>query len=351
MQQPSLQDLSNALNYVNADVPRDDWVRVLMGIKNEFGDSGFDIADTWSQTGGTYNAKNFKNTWRTIDVGGGTTINTVFKLAIDGGYKPEVKELTAEDKARFAKEQQARAKARAEQEAIALAERKRWHEIIAHFSQKILSEFTMSVKSNKYLALKKVNGFGVYAFKSSLIVVVRENFTTEVITSGASIKLFFNELPHADDRDFSFLHIKRGDLAIPLADINNVLWNIQIITGNGTKLFLKNGRKSGCFGVIGDPNSASVIAEAEGYATAASIHMATGWCCLYAFDAGNLLPVAKVFRPLFPDKPFVVCADDDASTKGNPGITKANEAASAVGGLVAIPNFSVVDHVNHSEAA
>ncbi len=58
-----------------------------------------------------------------------------------------------------------------------------------------------------------------------------------------------------------------------------------------------------------------------------------------AFDARNLLPVARALRAKFPDKKLVLCADDDAETEGNPGITKATEAARAVNGLLAVPEF------------
>ena len=84
------------------------------------------------------------------------------------------------------------------------------------------------------------------------------------------------------------------------------------------------------------------MAVCEGYATGASIHMATEWPCAVALDAGNLMPVALALKEKLPDKTFLLCADDDATTKGNPGVTKANEAAAAVNGLVALPDFSAV---------
>ncbi len=59
-----------------------------------------------------------------------------------------------------------------------------------------------------------------------------------------------------------------------------------------------------------------------------------------AFNAGNLKPVAKILREKFPDLPIVVCADNDTKTEGNPGVTKATEAAAAVDGLVASPDAS-----------
>ena len=36
---------------------------------------------------------------------------------------------------------------------------------------------------------------------------------------------------------------------------------------------------------------------------------------------------------------MVLCADDDVQTPGNPGVAKAREAAAAVGGVVAVPEF------------
>jgi len=341
MNQPSLLDISNALAFVDPNVPRDEWVRVLMGIKSEFGDDAFDIADNWSRAGSSYKADSFKSTWKSISVSGSTTVATVFKIAVDNGYKPEVTELSDAAKAKFKLESEKRAKARAKQEAIELAQRKQWHGVIADFSSNLLSNFTIPIKSNKYLSTKKVNSFGLNSFKCNLILVINDDFLTNVITGGKEIKQFFDCLP--DERSFSFLHIKRGDLAIPLIDVDKKIWNIQIINGNGKKMFLKHGRKSGCFNFIGDADNSDVIAEAEGYATAASVHMATGWFCIYAFDAGNLPVVAKLFRPLYPNKPFVVCADNDVGTKGNPGVAKAKEAALAVDGVVAIPDFSAVE--------
>jgi len=77
----------------------------------------------------------------------------------------------------------------------------------------------------------------------------------------------------------------------------------------------------------------------KGYATGASIFETTGCAVAVAFNAGNLLPVARVLRAKFPELRLIVCADDDANTPGNPGLTKAREATRAVGGLLAVPDF------------
>jgi hypothetical protein len=60
---------------------------------------------------------------------------------------------------------------------------------------------------------------------------------------------------------------------------------------------------------------------------------------LVAFDAGNLPPVAKAVRQRYPTAQIVIAADDDYRTEGNPGITKATQAAKVAGGVVAIPDF------------
>src|SRR5262249_34541072 len=105
----------------------------------------------------------------------------------------------------------------------------------------------------------------------------------------------------------------------------------------GAKRFLLGGRKSGCCFIIGEPVGALCIAE--GYATAASIREATGYAVAVAFDAGNLLSVARSLRSQFPGIDLIFCADDDAATQGNPGLTKARAAAQAVAGLLALPDF------------
>ena len=90
---------------------------------------------------------------------------------------------------------------------------------------------------------------------------------------------------------------------------------------------------------MGNPEGAAALCIAEGFATGATIHEATGYPVAVAFNAGNLVPVAKAIRERFAELRLIVCADDDAAAEGNPGISKATEAAGSVGGLVAIPDF------------
>ena len=59
-----------------------------------------------------------------------------------------------------------------------------------------------------------------------------------------------------------------------------------------------------------------------------------------AFDAGNLMPVALAFRKKYPDMDIIICADNDTETEGNPGLTKAKEAAKAINARLAVPPIS-----------
>lgn len=130
---------------------------------------------------------------------------------------------------------------------------------------------------------------------------------------------------------------RQGDLVIPLWDTEGRLHSLQFIGPDGEKLFLWGGRKRGCYFSLGRPSELLFIAE--GFATAASIHEATGQAVAVAFDAGNLLPVARSLREKFPSIPLVIAADDDFASEGNPGLTRAIEAAAVVDARVAIPDF------------
>lgn len=127
-----------------------------------------------------------------------------------------------------------------------------------------------------------------------------------------------------------------GLVLVPMRDADSTLWNLQTIAGDGTKLFRTGGRKIGTYHAIGGPVR-DVLHIAEGYATAASIHEATGHPIAVAFDCGNLAPVARALRAKYPTARITLCADNDTGTPGNPGLTKATEAAGEVGGRVAIP--------------
>lgn len=126
------------------------------------------------------------------------------------------------------------------------------------------------------------------------------------------------------------LRVLDSKLVVPLFAASGKLTSLQTIAPNGAKHFLSGGRKYGCYFILGTPAPGEVLGIAEGYATAATIHEATGYAVAVAFDCGNLRPVAKALKSAYPAYNLVIFADDDLS-EGNPGQTKAKEAAAAAG--------------------
>jgi putative DNA primase/helicase len=126
-------------------------------------------------------------------------------------------------------------------------------------------------------------------------------------------------------------------LLIPVSDAAGTLYGIQTIGPDGVKRFNTGATLAGHLHLIGRP--AGRLYLREGYATAATIHEATGTAVAVAFHAGNLKAAALTLQAAHPDVALVICADDDRQTKGNPGLHHAKAAATAVGGRVVVPQF------------
>ena len=133
-----------------------------------------------------------------------------------------------------------------------------------------------------------------------------------------------------------------GALIIPLYDSTGAMAGVQSILPNGTKRFPWGFAKKGCFAWLDGAQETVLICE--GYATACSLHAATGYAVVAALDAGNLPEVAPVIRQVLPQSRIIICADNDQWTQKqgrpwNPGMEYARRAANAVGGSVISPSF------------
>ncbi|WP_421314945.1 DUF927 domain-containing protein [Aeromonas veronii] len=125
-----------------------------------------------------------------------------------------------------------------------------------------------------------------------------------------------------------------GSLVVPLWDEAGELVNVQLINTEGDKRYLPGGQKAGAFHRI---DGGELVAVVEGYASGLSVQVATGATVYCAMDAGNLQAVAEIAHRQHPEDRILLCGDNDEGTEGNPGKTKAEQAAAAVGGLVALP--------------
>ena len=157
----------------------------------------------------------------------------------------------------------------------------------------------------------------------------------------------------------------QGNLLVPGIDLDQSclagqggkiilhLQTLQSITPDGKKNFEPGSRKTGAVCLItaglfekllsqpqAETAEAPEILVAEGYATGATLHQATGLPVAVAFDAGNLGPATEALKRRFPHAAITICADNDHHLKKNVGLIQAREAARAVGGLVMTPYFS-----------
>ncbi len=135
------------------------------------------------------------------------------------------------------------------------------------------------------------------------------------------------------------IRFNKGFLVIPLRDTSGKLWSLQWIAPNGTKRFLPGGRKKGCFHYMGVLEDRKPIIICEGYATGASIHIATQHTTVVAFDAGNIEPVIEELKKAYPKSFILIAGDDDQWKQINMGKQKAEQAARKNGYSIIFPQF------------
>lgn len=145
-----------------------------------------------------------------------------------------------------------------------------------------------------------------------------------------------------DIPDALLVPIKRGKVIVSLQaifpDANNPLGR--------DKDFLPGGEKRGLWYTLGKPTAENeedqVVVVCEGYATGATIHEATGYPVIIAFDASNLVPSVSRLRATKSLATIIVAADNDQWTSQpveNPGVHFARLAADGNRAWLAIPKF------------
>lgn len=158
-------------------------------------------------------------------------------------------------------------------------------------------------------------------------------------------RLWNQARPAADDHPY--LNRKRvkahnlrqlGDvLLVPLIRYG-LLVSLQYIYPDGNKRFLRGGIVKGACSLIGMPQPDKPLYLCEGWATGATLHVATGAPVACAMSADNLLEVGQRLQRQHPEVVLIVAGDDDRATPGNPGRTAATNAAVKLGcGLILPP--------------
>lgn len=122
---------------------------------------------------------------------------------------------------------------------------------------------------------------------------------------------------------------------------NGIITTLQFIQPDGGKMFLSGGEVAGSSHRFGGKIIDNIIL-AEGFATAATLHEATGHPVAVCGSAGNLRPVALGIRAKYPSIHIIIAGDADPV-----GRQKALEAVEAVNGVVCLPDFTSGEGANN----
>ena len=279
-------EIEKALSYIEPH-DRDVWVNTAYSLKHELGEEAFDMWDRWSQQSDSYSSRDARSVWKSIK-NPTRTIASLFYDARANGYRPDTPYTppSAEEQAR----RQAEAAAAREAAQRQLQEN---HLRVSKTAQRIWRNAAPASLAHPYLAAKGI--------------------TDPAVLGGIRQSEYRGVL----------------NLQIPIYR-DGTLYNLQSISPDGGKHFLKDGLKSGGYTVVGDAtDTARGIVVAEGFATAASIHQATGKPVVVAFDAGNMVTVSETLAKNLPqDIPVTIAVDNDAS---GTGLAKARQAAALFG--------------------
>lgn len=285
----------DALNYIDPNLPRSDWVKIGTALKNHFGEDGKPLFQEFSERGEGYKKQSFEHTWKSLDPSR-ARIGTLFYQAKQYGYQQPRNErpITSVETETAKAEREAK---RAEEARFAAEERAKKVE-----------------QARKYVSISKDADFThPYLQKKGID-------TPEGIAGLKHYKTHNNHL-----------------LYIPIQDKDGNIQGVQRIYPDGNKGIV--GNKVGGFFVMGDLSEAREkgVILAEGYATAYALHKNSDHTpVIVGFDAHNIINVAKILKEKLPeDTKLIVAADNDIhlekAGKTNEGIAGAKQAVAAFG--------------------
>jgi putative DNA primase/helicase len=165
---------------------------------------------------------------------------------------------------------------------------------------------------------------------------------------------------------------KTGAILVPMRDDRDSIRGLQFILPRGHERIAKTGRDKefwpkglqmqGTYHLIGKAPG-KILLIAEGYATGATLHEATGLPCAVVWSANNIMPAAQALKKKYRRAHQLICADDDwvqkceacqmftlvetdtcqhcsqPHRKGNAGVVNAQAAAVATDGAWVKPCF------------
>jgi phage/plasmid primase-like uncharacterized protein len=301
------QRIEAALACIPADLPRDDWARIGMALKHELGDAGFDLFDSWSQKGESYNAADVRDTWRSVSSAGGITISTLFHVAKEHGFDARGAGGVTVDPAEMERRRAGRERKSSEREARAVKASER--------AETVWQAATPAQADHPYMVRKGV----------------QPTATLREIAADDLAALIKYQPKRGDD-------LLTGRILIAPVTVGDRLSTLEMIDGEGRKSALAYGVKAGGYWATQElPDSTDVVLIAEGVATALSASQCTGHPAVAALTNVNLSKVAEAMRTRYPGARLVLLVDLDK--KSREPDNHAVKAAQAVDGGLAVPDF------------
>jgi len=287
----------------------DERFRIGCMVKSELGDTGRDLWDEWRDGRGDDEAA---SVWKSISETGPLKIGTLFHEAKANGWRDDGRyhKPTAEE---LAQRKRIAAEQTAQEEAEIARER-------ADTAKKAVAIYKAGTDplDNPYLSRKRVPS----------VATLRE-----IDASAATAILGYPPNCRGD--------LLTGRLLVVPVKQGHQLSTVELIDGDGRKAALAGrGSKAGGYWAtqrLPDGDGPEPLQFCEGVATTLSTKEATGEISIATLSASNMLTVAKIMRERYPTRPLVFCAEL-VRTTGEPD-PHAIEAARAVGGKLAIPDF------------
>lgn len=123
------------------------------------------------------------------------------------------------------------------------------------------------------------------------------------------------EHPYLERKNISGIDLKAigNCLYIPFYDMDGNLATVQSIDPEGKKRFFKGLSTKGYYHLLGDPKKSDRIIFCEGYATGASIYLATNIPTVVCGSANNLPLVGRAFKQKYSDKLLILASDNDVA--------------------------------------
>ncbi|WP_323065968.1 plasmid replication protein, CyRepA1 family [Aeromonas jandaei] len=308
----TLQDAANALSFCDPNGDFGYWMKLGTALAGEFGDQAFDIFDTWSSAGSTYNAKSTKNYWKGWLRNNNPNRPNLSSLAYEaklGGWVPDRHTtLSPEEVARRDKELAERAVRKESEQAIAQREAEQ------NIKQSHADFFAMpnDLPPTEYM-LKK--------YMTDIVEHLDIRFFTK---PGFLGRMFCWPLWDDDPRvnpQAQWCGYEK------ICDRKNEKKQGKFLSRSG-----KNDRG---FGVIGKPlNQVKRVFICGGLADGFSGHIATGETMVVVVGESNIPNIKRRLQELYPELIVVVSPDNDKA-----GIAQVEKA----GGFWSLPEKAGAD--------